>query len=97
MNENKKLYGLYLAYHKRDVLPDEECENPEIPNYPASIACVRCYETKFEQIEAYANTMCPASQVFEAESREEFEEKVLELNKNFENEAWLEKFIYPYL
>lgn len=31
------IYGVYLAYNKWDVLPDEECRNPDIPNYPQKL------------------------------------------------------------
>lgn len=58
------IYGLYLAYSKWEVLPDEECANPTVPRYPASVARVRAYNNKRDQMEAYANTMCPASQTF---------------------------------
>lgn len=40
------IYGVYLAYNKWDVLPDEECRNPDIPNYPPEIARVRIYRSK---------------------------------------------------
>lgn len=82
------IYGLYLAYSKWEVLPDEECADPTVPRYPASVARVRAYDNKRDQMEAYANTMCPASQTFEAETKEEFDAKVAEFKKNFEDEAW---------
>lgn len=91
------IYGLYLAYTKWEVLPTEECANPTIPRYPASVARVRAYNNKRDQMEAYANTMCPASQTFEAETKEEFDAKVAEFKKNFEDEAWLAENIDPYL
>lgn len=91
------IYGLYLAYSKWEVLPDEECANPTVPRYPASVARVRAYNNKRDQIEAYANTMCPASQMFEAETKEEFDVKVAEFKKNFEDEAWLVENIDPFL
>ena len=40
---------------------------------------------------------CPASQLFEADSKEEIEKKIKEFNENFENEEWLEENIYPYI
>lgn len=76
------IYGLYLAYSKWEVLPDEECADPTVPRYPASVARVRAYDNKRDQMEAYANTMCPASQTFEAETKEEFDAKVAEFKKN---------------
>ena len=43
------IYGLYLAYSKWEVLPDEECANPTVPRYPASVARVRAYNNKRDQ------------------------------------------------
>lgn len=75
------IYGLYLAYSKWEVLPDEECADPTVPRYPASVARVRAYDNKRDQIEAYANTMCPASQTFEAETKEELTPKSQSLKR----------------
>ena len=41
-----KIYGVYMAYTKYEVLPDEECNNPDIPKYPPEIARVRMYDNK---------------------------------------------------
>lgn len=91
------IYGLYLAYNKWEIFPDAYCADPTVPRYPASIARVRAYDNKYDQTEAYANTMCPASQTFEAATKEEFDAKVAELKKNFEDEAWLAENIDPYV
>lgn len=91
------IYGLYLAYSKWEVLPDEECANPTVPRYPASIARVRAYDNKRYQIEAYANITCPASQTFEAETQEEFDAKVAEFKKNFADPKWVAENITPYV
>jgi len=45
----------------------------------------------FEALEIYANTPNPASQILDAESIEELTDKMLEMNKNFKDEKWLEK------
>lgn len=94
---NKKIYGVYLAYHKCEILPDEECKNTNIPNYPREIARVRICDNRQMQLDTYANTHCPASQLIEADNEKEFAEKVSEMKQNFENEEWLEKNIYPYV
>lgn len=91
------IYGVYLAYNKWDVLPDEECRNPDIPNYPPEIARVRIYRSKLEQMEAYANTHCSASQTIEATTEAEFNQKVEQMKKNFLNKEWLEENINPYI
>lgn len=92
-----KFYGVYLAYSKYEVLPDEDCNNPDIPKYPPEIARVRVYDNAHDQMEAYANTACPTSQLFEADSKEEVDQKVSELKKNFQDKEWLEKNIEPFI
>lgn len=91
------IYGVYLAYSKWEVLPDEICSDPDVPRYPADCARTRAYDNKRDQMEAYANTMCPASQLFEAADMNEFNEKVAELKKNFQDEEWLKEHIDPYV
>lgn len=91
------IYGIYLAYSKWEVLPDDVCWDSMIPQYPAAVARVRVYDNKHDQIEAYANTMCPASQTFEAETKEEFDAKVAEFKKNFADPKWLAENITPYV
>lgn len=91
---NKKIYGLYLAWHQREVYGHYDSSMPE---YPKQLAKVRYYDNKLAQLEAYANTPCPASQIFEADSVGEAKKIVEEFGKNFENQEWLEKNIYPYI
>lgn len=33
-----KYYGVYLAYNKYEVLPQEMCEDANVPRFPPSIA-----------------------------------------------------------
>ena len=37
------VFGVYFAYHKSEVLPNYIFEDPNIPNYPPSIARVGKY------------------------------------------------------
>jgi hypothetical protein len=101
-----KIYGLYLAWTKRervflldDSYPDQDVgvsiDNLSI-EYPRELSQVFFYKTPFEQIEAYANIPCPASQCFEADSMDEAQKIIREFNNNFENEDWLKENIYPY-
>lgn len=92
-----KIYGVYMAYAKYEVLPDEECNNPDVPKYPPEIARVRMYNNKRDQMEAYANTMCPASQCFEADTKKEADEIVNDFKKKFQDKDWLEENIEPYI
>lgn len=55
------------------------------------------FNNKTDQLNCYANTMCPASQLLEANTEKELKEKIRKLRNNFRNNEWLEKNIYPYL
>lgn len=94
---SKKKYCVYFAYNKHEVLPPEIAADPNIPNYPPSIARLRIYDNPTAQLEAYANTMCPASRMFTADSPNEVNRKEAELKANYLDEAWLEKNIYPFI
>ena len=93
----KKFYCVYLAYSKYDVLTDEECNDPNIPEYDPRIARVRVFNTPGEQLDCFANTACPASQVFEADCEAEVVEKTRKLKENFVNEEWLKTNIEPFI
>ena len=69
----------------------------EVPTYPREAARVRIYDNPSDQLNAYANIPCAASQCFEADSEEEIKQKVREFERNFENEEWLKEHIYPYI
>lgn len=90
-----KIYGVYFAYSKYEVGFEED--NPNISMYPNNLARVRTYNSAFEQIEAYANTPCAASQLITANSRKEFEEKVKQMRQNFDDPEWISKNIDPYV
>lgn len=55
------------------------------------------YDNKQAQMDAYANTMCPASQCFEADTKEEADKIVEDYKKKFQDKAWLEENIEPYI
>lgn len=93
-NHKYKFYCVYLAYHQREITGGFD---PNKPAYPREFGRVRIYNNKRDQLEAYANTMCPASQCFEANSQEEINKIVEDFKNNFENNEWLEKNIYPYI
>ena len=48
-------------------------------------------------LDFYANIPCPASQLIEADTEEELKSKQQEMAKNFQDQEWLEKNLYPYL
>ena len=86
------LYGLFLPYHKTDIYG--RCD--ALPDYPKEFRRYRLYNTRREQLDAFANTMCPASQMFECVENE-LENKLKELNDNFDNPVWLKENIEPYV
>lgn len=88
------IYGVYLAYSAIEVYGYRE---EGMKEYPRDIARVRICKDKRAQLDCYANTMCPASQLIEAETKEEFDKEIEQLKNNFENEEWLEANIHPYL
>ena len=93
----QKFYCVYLAYSKYEVLSPEECNDPNIPEYDPRIARVRVFRTKREQFDCFANTACPASQVFEADNEAEVVEKVRKFKEDFVNEEWLKTHIEPFM
>lgn len=88
------IYGVYFAYSRMEVIGTWEEGEKE---YPKELARVSIYETKQQQLDAYANTPCPASQLVEAETKEEFEKEVEQIKNNFENEEWVAVNIHPYV
>ena len=57
----------------------------------------RLYSRGFDALEAYANTMCPASQLVDGETPEELEQAMLEMVEHYKDEKWLEENLYPYM
>lgn len=92
----KKVFGVYLPYHKNEFLEPSDEEYAEMPPYPKEFRRVRIYGTAQEQMSAYANTMCPASQTFECDEAE-VENVVADFDSKFADEEWLEKNIYPFV
>lgn len=89
-----KLYCVYFPYTQQQATGHYDSSKPR---YAREYAKVRRYRTPREQLDAYANTMCPPSMTFEADSEEEFNRKVEELKDNFENEEWLKENVYPFI
>lgn len=91
----KKVYGIYFAYDTGDFFPDEIVGTLNT-NYPSVLARIHKYASKGEQLDAFANTMCPASQCITADSEKEFLEKVRQMKANFDNPEWVKNNIDPY-
>jgi len=88
-----RFYCVMMFYRNGDLgIPSEVADPNEWINtrnatFTDSQAALNCY----------ANTPCPASQLIEADSKEELKAKQAEMVKNFQNKEWLEKNLYPYL
>ena len=91
-----KVYGVYFAYSKQEVLPEEEYGNYPT-DYPRETARICRYANASQQLDSYANTMCPASQLVTANSEKEFNEKIEQLKNNFEDPEWIAVHIDPYV
>ena len=85
----KKVYGIYFAYSK-------ELYDDYSADYPVEMARIHKYASKGEQLDAFANTMCSASQCITADSEKEFLEKVEQMKANFGNPEWVREHIDPY-
>ena len=92
----KKIYGVYFAYDASDFFPKEIVDTLNT-NYPSGLARIHKYASKGDQLYAYANTRCPASQLVTADSEKEFNEKIEKLKDNFNNPEWVSKCIDPYV
>ena len=91
----KKIYGVYFAYDAADFYPSEILDMLKT-NYPSGLARICKYASKGEQLDAFANTTCPASQCITADSPKEFNEKVRQMKANFDNPEWIKVNIDPY-
>lgn len=88
-----KFFSVMMFYRNGELgIPREVADPNEWNN-------TRCVDTEDGQLalNVYANTPCPASQLIEAQSREELEAKKKQMIDNFKNKEWLDKNLYPYL
>lgn len=96
MNKTKKVYGLYLPYHKSEFLDGADPDYESTPEYPVEFRRYRLYSNPGDQLNGYANTMCPASQMFTC-NENEVEQTVKDLDAKFQDKEWLKTNIYPYV
>ena len=54
-------------------------------------------ENGSEALMVYAETPNPASQLLEAKTEKELEEKIDQMKENFKSEQWLNEELYPFL
>jgi hypothetical protein len=92
-----KIYGVYLAFSKYELMGEEECRDATIPSYPPELAKYVVCESKAQQLDVYANVRCAASQFVDATDMDDFNSKIVLLKHDFLDEEWLEVHIYPYI
>jgi hypothetical protein len=87
-----KFYAVAFFYSAQEIGIDAD-----VITEPFIYRNTAVFNNKTDQLNCYANTMCPASQLLEANTEKELKEKIRKLRNNFRNNEWLEKNIYPYL
>lgn len=87
-----KFYAVAFFYSAQEIGIDAD-----VITEPFIYRNTAVFNNKTDQLNCYANTMCPASQLLEANTENELKEKIRKLRDNFRNNEWLEKNIYPYL
>lgn len=55
------------------------------------------FENPGQAMEAYCEIPCPASQLIEARTENELYKNIAKMRMNFQNEAWLQEYLYPYI
>ena len=85
-----KYYGLMLF--KTEI----ELRISNTPNKWVNVAN-SIFTNGTQALNAYANTPNPASQLVDGNSPEELADKMVEMIDNYNNPAWLETELYPYL
>jgi hypothetical protein len=88
---NKKLHALMLFDHERNLGISED------PTKWVHMKTLKFGNRGDLALYAYANIPNPASQLIEGLSKEELEEKELQMIENFQDQNWLNENIYPYI
>jgi hypothetical protein len=86
---NQKYYAFMPFFHWSDIM-DEKPEPDGVKVFGDYVLANICKTTDYNLAMAlYAETPCPASQLVEANSWEELDEKIKEIKKNFSNPEWV--------
>ena len=93
---NQKCYAFLPFFHWREIM-DEKPAPDNVKVFGDYVLANICKTTDYNLAMAlYAETPCPASQLVEANSWEELDDKIEEMKKNFSNPEWvneLEKYM----
>ena len=92
---NEIYYCVYLPYSKYVVCNLAVHTDFDIPTYPKEFGKLRICDKPEGQSEIFNNTDCAAAQMFNANSLEEVNQKVIEYQNNFSNEEWVKQNIKP--
>ena len=86
---NQKYYAFMPFFHWREIM-DEKPEPDNVKVFGDYVLASVCKTTDYKfAMDLYAETPCPASQLVEADSWEELDEKIEEMKKNFSNPEWV--------
>lgn len=86
---NQKYYAFMPFFHWREIM-DEKPEPDNVKVFGDYVLASVCKTTDYKfAMDLYAETPCPASQLVEADSWEELDEKIEEMKKNFNNPEWV--------
>lgn len=85
----QKYYAFMPFFHWRKIM-DEKPEPDGVKVFGDYVLASICKTTDYKlAMDLYAETPCPASQLVEANSWGELEEKIEEMKKNFNNPDWI--------
>ena len=88
---NKKYHALMLFDHERNLGISQD------PTKWVHMKTLKFGNRGDLALYAYANIPNPASQLIDALSEKELEEKEMQMIENFKDQNWLDKNIYPYI
>lgn len=91
MNNNKQKYYAVVLY--------ETEKNMHVSDNDRKFICIGTTILKdgAAALNIYANTPNPASQLIEGETYDDLVKNIEQMNKNYQDEEWLNKFLFPYL
>lgn len=80
-----------------DKIVDLGMPREVIKGEPFLLKGIAKFHNGLDALDCYANTRCSASQLIEANSEEELQRKIEQMEANYKDENWLKENLYPYL
>lgn len=90
------VHGVYFPYHKSEFFSPADEGYDAMPRYPKEFRRYCLYKTSAAALNAYANTICPASQLFECKE-DEVDKVIADFDAKFADPEWLKVNIDPYI